>query len=113
MIRYYFKQFIDAQIYLLDNGYCNRHIKAKELLLDENYEPNIDTNTNLFPSGNPTNTYSSFPEVAPDVFSFTLFTPSDPYPNDNPGYRDILIRGSYDDFKNDTLDYSHNIIIYK
>ena len=71
---------------------------------------NLDTNTNLFPSGNPTNTYSSFPEVAPDVFSFTLFTPSEPYPNDNPGYRDILIRGSYDDFKNDTLDYSHNII---
>ena len=51
---------------------------------------NLDTNTNLFPSGNPTNTYSSFPEVAPDVFSFTLFTPSNPYPNDNPGYSCLL-----------------------
>ena len=71
---------------------------------------NIDTNTNLFPSGNPTNTYSSFPEVAPDVFDFTLDAPSESYPYNTPGYRDILIRGSYLDYSNNTLDYSHNII---
>ena len=69
---------------------------------------NIDTNSNLFPSGDPTNTYTSFPDVAPDEFPLFIGSgsSSSAYPYDNPGYRDILIRGNYDDFKGDTLDYS-------
>jgi len=59
-----------------------------------------------------TNTYTSFPEVEPDEFELQLGISGldQDYPNDNPGYKDILIRGNYDDFKNNTLDYSHNII---